>query len=87
MADRNVRNGLAGSLIALLVGAVLASATIVPPERVAPGLHPKAAAAVTEDCKEAPRAPAKSTVANRTTQETKKNTETAHPSPLNARPT
>ena len=40
--------GLAGFLIALCLGALLASATIVPPERVASALRQKASAPVTE---------------------------------------
>jgi hypothetical protein len=81
MAKRNNGKVLAGLLIALLMGAVLASATIVPPERVAPVLHPKAAADVTEDCKAAPRTAAKSPAAQRDTQAAKKSTEAGHPHP------
>jgi hypothetical protein len=81
MVDLNKRKGLASFLIVPFLGAIVASATIVPPERVASALHQKLGANVTEDCKATPKPAAKSPVANRTTQETKKNTESGHPSP------
>jgi hypothetical protein len=81
MADRNIRKGLAGFLIAPLLGVVLASATIVPPERVASALHQKVGADVAEECKAAPKPAAQSSAASRASQEMKKSTETGHPRP------
>jgi len=81
MLDRKKRRGLVGFVIVPFLGTVLASATIVPPERVASPLRQKVGASVTEDCKETPKPAAKSPVANRTTQEIKKNTESGHPNP------
>jgi hypothetical protein len=80
MADRNIRKELAGLLIAPLLGVILASATIVPPERVATALAQKATD-VTEECKEAPKRPAQNSAANRAPQEMKKSTEAGHPRP------
>jgi hypothetical protein len=81
MVDLNKRKGLAKLVIVPFLGTVLASATIVPPERVASVLHQKVGASVTEDCKDTPKPATKSPVANRTAQETKKNSESGHPSP------
>jgi hypothetical protein len=74
--------GLAGFTIALCVGALLASATIVPPERVASALRQKASAQMTEDCPAAPKAEAKNTAANRAPQEIKKSTDHPRPDPV-----
>ena len=76
MTERINGKGVAGFLVALCLGAVLASATIVPPERVASALRHKVGAEVTEDCQQSPKPAAKNSP-----QEIKKSTESGHPRP------
>jgi hypothetical protein len=79
MTERNKAKRLAGFLVALGLGALLASATIVPPERVASCLRPKVGE-VTEDCKPAAKTAAKKSTAP-APPEVKKSTESGHPRP------
>jgi hypothetical protein len=81
MTDRIRKRGLAGILIALCLGAVLASATIVPPERAASVLRSKVGGEVTEDCKQSRQPAASPPAAANDTAEAKKSTETRHPRP------
>ncbi len=78
MADRIRGKGLAGFLIVWCASAVLASATIVPPERVVSALRHQAACPVTEESKQSTKPAAK---ARKDTPETKNSTETRHPRP------
>jgi hypothetical protein len=78
MTDRIKRRGLAGFLIASSLGAILASATIVPPERMAMVLRQKVDSAVAEACKEPPKSVTKAPEVSRVTPEAKR-TETQHP--------
>ena len=79
--DRIKGKGLAGLLIALCLGALLASATIVPPERVASALRPKVGTEVTEESKPSPKTAEKNSDAGRVAPEIKKSTESGHPHP------
>jgi|HubBroStandDraft_1064217.scaffolds.fasta_scaffold126070_2 hypothetical protein len=71
-------------LIALCLGALLASATIVPPERVASALRQKVSATMAEDCPQAASQSSKTEAKNtatRTAQEVKKSVESGHSHP------
>jgi hypothetical protein len=82
MTDLMKGRGLARLLSALCLGAVVASATIVPPERLASALRAKAGAEVTEECKQPPaKTASKSAEPVRETPEIKKSTESGHPQP------
>jgi hypothetical protein len=80
MTDRIRPRGVGSFLIALGMGAILVSATIVPPERASSCLRQKVGAEITAECKESPKTEAKSAT-NPAAPEIKKSTAAGHPHP------